>query len=74
MSGSAGARPPASEASPKKGEAGHEDGLAVDKVAQPSSQQQKAPEREGVGADHPLQVCRAEMELALLCRQGHVDD
>ncbi len=56
------------------GRAGHEHAAPAEQVRGTTRQQQQSAEREDVGVDHPGQTGRAESEVGLDGRKGHVDD
>ncbi len=58
----------------EEGEAGEEDLLATDQVAEPAGHQQEAPVGDEVGADDPGEVGLREVQVTLDDGQGDVDD
>ena len=68
------ASPATSEPGGEQHEPGHEDAPAAEQVGGAPAEQEEAPERERVGADHPLQVLLREPEVDLDRGKSDVDD
>src|SRR5436305_766748 len=58
----------------EQGQAGQEDALAAEQVAQPPGEQQQTAERDQVRVHHPGEAGLREAEVALDRGQRHVDD
>ena len=68
------ASPQAAEASVKSGEAGEEDALAADEVAEPAREQQQRAEGDQVGVETQVRSARGEVEVRLDRGEGDVHD
>ena len=68
------ASPHTAEASVNSVDAGEEDALAADQVAEPAGEQQEAAERDQVGVDDPGQLGLGDVQVALDDGQRDVDD
>ena len=58
----------------EEADAGDEDPLAAEQVAERAGVQRAAGEQQGVGVDHPLEVGEGGMEVPLDARQRDIDD